>query len=203
MKRQSGFTLIELVVVIVILGILAKVAAPKFLALTTDARIAVIDGMAGAAKSAVNLVYSSSVIKGNDKYQMAAGMKVIDVERISVCPSDSQSSSTVCTTFGNPSALYNGIVKALDSEASFKRMTSAGACDALWGWCYYNPNTLGTHSGGSQPYLDSGVGTIYIAPAHSSGYTSDLSTSCVLSYTVEINSGNTSTVLVAKFTDGC
>lgn len=92
MKRQSGFTLIELVVVIVILGILAKVAAPKFLALTTDARIAVIDGMAGAAKSAVNLVYSSSVIKGNDKYQMAAGMKVIDVERISVCPSDSQSS---------------------------------------------------------------------------------------------------------------
>jgi MSHA pilin protein MshA len=50
-KKQQGFTLIELVIVIVILGILAATAAPKFIDLSTDARIATLKGMQGAMSS--------------------------------------------------------------------------------------------------------------------------------------------------------
>lgn len=64
MNRYKGFTLIELVVVIVILGILAVVAMPKFLNLQRDARIADLKGAEGALKSANGIVYGKAAIKG-------------------------------------------------------------------------------------------------------------------------------------------
>jgi MSHA pilin protein MshA len=45
MKKQQGFTLIELVTVIIILGILAAFAIPRFINLTTEARAASIEGL--------------------------------------------------------------------------------------------------------------------------------------------------------------
>lgn len=64
MKKQQGFTLIELVVVIIILGILAVTAAPKFINLQSDARLSALNGLKASIQGANALVYSKAALQG-------------------------------------------------------------------------------------------------------------------------------------------
>ena len=64
MRNQNGFTLIELVVVIVILGILAAVAVPKFIDMQSDARQASLDGLFGSVRSAMALSHAQALVDG-------------------------------------------------------------------------------------------------------------------------------------------
>ena len=95
MKRSAGFTLIELVIVIIILGILAVTAAPKFLNLQGDAREATLKGMKAAMESSASIVYSKAVIKG--------------LETSSAATVDS-----IETAYGYPKATSAGIGATLD-----------------------------------------------------------------------------------------
>lgn len=98
MTNQRGFTLIELVVVIVILGILAVTAAPRFLNLQSDARVSALQGMKGAMAGAGSIVYGKAAING-----------------VETAPTSgiSNGASTITIAFGYPTADEDGIVKAV------------------------------------------------------------------------------------------
>ncbi|WP_039969917.1 prepilin-type N-terminal cleavage/methylation domain-containing protein [Vibrio halioticoli] len=114
MKRQGGFTLIELVVVIVILGVLAVTAAPRFLNLQSDAHKSSLQGLKGAITSAASIVYSKSVIEGKETQPSSTLIENID------------------TAYGYPSATSTGILLAIQSGSDSDKLASGIIDDSLF-----------------------------------------------------------------------
>ncbi|EGR4110071.1 type II secretion system protein [Vibrio cholerae] len=116
MKRQGGFTLIELVVVIVILGILAVTAAPRFLNLQGDARDASLQGLKGAMQGAAGIVYGRAALDGKESVS-SAQVTIAGV------------SGEVEVVWGYPAASVAGIGKVVTglsgSDADWKEVSAA------------------------------------------------------------------------------
>lgn len=73
MKRENGFTLIEIVIVMVILGVLAIVAIPKFSDLTTTAKIAATQSALGSIRSILSVEYMNRAVAGNATFPTSLG----------------------------------------------------------------------------------------------------------------------------------
>ena len=110
MRNQKGFTLIELIIVIVVLGILAVTAAPQFINFSSDARVSALKGMEGSVKGAMQLTYSKAAIEG--KESEASG------ESITV------KGNTVDLVYGYPAASATGIINAVDGGFADSALTS-------------------------------------------------------------------------------
>lgn len=98
-NTQKGFTLIELITVIVILGILAAVALPKFAGIETQARIASLEGLRGTLQSAAALAHAQWLAEG-----ATSGGSSIQMEGVTV----------TLDNFGWPTADTNGISNAIN-----------------------------------------------------------------------------------------
>ena len=125
MKRSAGFTLIELIIVIVILGILAVTAAPKFMNMQGDARKSVLNGMSASIKTAANLIYSKAIIAGVEK---KAGPVPLAIQGVA--------GDSIAIAFGYPIAADTGILEVLDAK------TSATGANAEWGRGVLNGNYI-------------------------------------------------------------
>ena len=98
-SKQNGFTLIELVMVIVILGFLSAFALPRFADLSGDSRAAVREGVIGAIKSASSITYSKCIVDSSCDQEASSSSIVLEGESIEVA-------------YGYPAGNDNGIKKA-------------------------------------------------------------------------------------------
>ncbi len=117
MRNQQGFTIIELVVVIILLGIMAATALPRFMDVTDEAHDSVVSGVLGGMQSGMALYRAQWIAEG----QPAASTAITEFGGLRVTP-EGYPYGTV-----DNSATDDDVVNDADCAAVFSNILQAGA----------------------------------------------------------------------------
>ena len=110
-QKEAGFTLIELIMVIVILGVLAITALPKFNDLRSDASGAAASGVAGALNAAFSINYSTFIVNSTKAVRMSSSVQACND----------------ATVMGTAGILQGGLPSGYTMSTGTANCTAAGA----------------------------------------------------------------------------
>ncbi len=122
-NKQAGFTLIELVVVIAILGILAAFAIPRFASLEREARTATVFGLSGSVRSAATLAHSLFLTSGST----VVVMEGVNVNLTQGYPDASDIAVTLADLTG-----FTVTVNGAGDQTTFDRDGAPGTCQVVY-----------------------------------------------------------------------
>jgi prepilin-type N-terminal cleavage/methylation domain-containing protein len=124
-RRQDGFTLIEIIAVLVILGVLAIVAVPKYFSLQDNARQQAAAGLVSSAQSQLSMQYANNKLNSNAAFANAqtvcdmVSLGNITTETPSInCTGNVTDTVTITGTVGNQTATATWINPEYNSSAS-------------------------------------------------------------------------------------
>ncbi len=129
MRGNKGFTLIELVMVIVILAILAAVAIPRFVDLQSDARLSTAKGIGGAISGAANILHSQFLVRGT-AYQLGT---TAGHESTTAVLYDANIAGATVTAADNVTLAGNAVLLTIDIGGNPYTMTFTGGNTTLGG----------------------------------------------------------------------
>lgn len=130
-SAQQGFTLIELVIVVVILGLLAATAIPRFLDVPKDAEDAVVEGVAGGFATSVGLVRAQWEIEGRPQDNGGNNLSFVTIEGLPIGVDSDTGYPT--GQLNNDASTEDDDITRLDCESIFNLiMQSAPTITSDW-----------------------------------------------------------------------